>query len=158
MTNSLSTYKKKKVKNTPAPKIQHAGVLSGQLTGTSNPSIFLPWKEGAGPKQYTEDFLHKMNLWHTLPHRPATSIDSISPASVLRLDPLLEPLLCLSQMSKGDDLKARKDMGTKGKVGTKESTKKKKNQDEARYQFQNKVPHRLAERSRHLSFRSHLLK
>lgn len=67
-----------------------------------------------------------MNLWHTLPHRPAMSIDSISPASVLRLDPLLEPLLWLSQMSKGDDLKARKDMGTKGKVGTKESTKKKK--------------------------------
>lgn len=113
------------MKNTPAPKIQHAGVLSGQLTGTSNPSIFLPWKEGAGPKQYTEDFLHKMNLWHTLPHRPATSIDSISPASVLRLDPLLEPLLWLSQMSKGDDLKARKDIGTKGKVGTKVNKEKK---------------------------------
>lgn len=117
---------KKKGEKYTSPKIQHAGVLSGQLTGTSNPSIFLPWKEGAGPKQYTEDFLHKMNLWHTLPHRPATSIDSISPASVLRLDPLLEPLLWLSQMSKGDDLKARKDMRTKGKVGTKESTKKKK--------------------------------
>lgn len=46
-------------RETPASKIQCAGGLSGQRTGTSNPSTLVPWKEILFPK---------WTSWHTLPH------------------------------------------------------------------------------------------